>query len=65
MPDGHHAAIDASADATVPNIRMDGIREINGRGIARQNDDFALGRKSVDLFRVKIDFQRREEFVRI
>src|SRR5450432_581804 len=65
VTDGHHAAVDAGAHATVPDIRMDGISEINWGGIARQDDDLAFGGEGIDLFGVKVDLEGRKEFIRI
>ena len=44
------------------HLGVDGVGEVDGGGVARQHDDFALGGKGVNLFRVEVDFQGGEEF---
>src|SRR5579871_1271507 len=65
MAQRHHASVDFGADARMTNLGMNGIGKINRRRISRQNDYFALRRKGIDLFRIKINFQRRKKFVGI
>ena len=48
-PQRHDAAIDLGADATVPEIGMDGIGEIDGGRILGQLVERALGGKNEDL----------------
>ena len=45
----------------VPDFGVDGVGEIDRRGIARQNHDPALGREGINLFGIKIDLQRRQK----
>src|SRR5208283_1719216 len=65
VAEGNHAAVDLGAGATVSDLSVNGVGEVDGRGFARQDEDFSLGREGVDLFGVEIDFQCREEFVGI
>ena len=62
-PQWNHAAVDPRADACVSNFGMDGVGEVDGGAVAGYNDDFALGSKGVDLFRVQVDLERRQELV--
>src|SRR5208337_3934669 len=61
----NHASVDLGAGATVADFGVDGIGEVDGRGLARQHQDLALGREGVNLFGVEVDFQGGEEFVGI
>ena len=61
----HHASVHFGADAGVADFGVNGVGEVDRRGVARQHDNFALGREGVNLFRIKIDFQRRKKFVGI
>ena len=65
VPERNHASVDLGSGATVANLGVNGIGEVDGRRFARQHQDFALGRESVNLFGVEVDFQRREEFIGI
>src|ERR1019366_5331839 len=65
VAEGNHASVDLGAGATVANLGVNGIGEVDGRGFARQDQDLALGREGVNLFRVEIDFQGGKEFVGI
>src|ERR1019366_1011366 len=62
---GDHASVDLGAGATVTDFGVDGVGEVDGRGLARQDQDLALGREGVNLFGVEIDFQGGEELVGI
>src|SRR5579862_3832102 len=61
----NHASVHLGADASVADFGVDGVGEIDGRGIARQNDDFTLRRKGIDLFGIEIDLECGEELVGI
>ena len=61
---GSHAPVYFGAHAGMANLGVDGIGEVNRRGILRQDDDLPLRSEGVNLFRVEIDFQRGEELVR-
>src|ERR1700690_1990568 len=60
-----HASVDFRPGATVPDLGVNRVGEIDGRRLARQHQNLALRRKGVDLFRVEVDFQRGEELVGI
>ena len=53
----HDAAIHLGAHAGLADVGVDGVGEIDGRGVARQHDDFAARRESVDFLRVKIHLE--------
>ena len=57
----NHASVDLGADASVADLGVNGVGEINGGGVARQDDHLALGREGVDLFGVEIDLQGGEK----
>ena len=59
----NHAPVDFGAGAAVADFGVNGVGEVDGSGFARQDQDFALGREGVNLFRVEIDFQSGKEFV--
>src|SRR5215469_6721963 len=59
----HDASVDLRAGAGVSDFGVDGIGEVDGTRIARQNDDFALRRECVDLFGIEVDLQRRQKLV--
>ena len=61
----NHPAVDAGANALVADVRVDHVREIHGRGAARQRADLAFRREDVDVLGVQIDLQVLEEFLRI
>ena len=61
----NHASVDFRADAGVTDFGVNGIGEIDRRGIARKHHDFALRREGVNLFGIEIDFQRGQKFVGI
>ena len=58
----HHAAVNFGTHASVTNLSVDGVGEIDGRGITGKNHNFSFGREGVDLFRVEIHLERRKEF---
>jgi hypothetical protein len=41
--------VDARGDAMMADVGVHGVREIDGRGAARQRHDLAFGREHVDL----------------
>ena len=57
----HNSAINLGSNTGIADFSMNGIRKVNGGGIPRQNDNFALGREGIDLFGIKVDFQRVQE----
>ena len=61
----HHASVDLGADAGVADFGVNRVSEVDGRGVARQHHDLALGREGVNLFGIEIDLQGGEEFVGI
>src|SRR5262249_35247032 len=61
----HHASVDLGAGAGMSYLGVDGICEIDGTGITRQDHDFAFGTERVYLFGIKIDLQGGEKFVGI
>src|SRR5579872_1635886 len=58
MAQRDHPTIHFGSNAGVPNLRMNGIGEINGRRITRQNNDFAFRGERINFFGIKIDLQR-------
>ena len=56
-----HAAIDLCSDTGVANFGMHRIREIDWRGISRQDHDFSFWGEGVDLFGKEVDFEGGEE----
>ena len=58
-------AVDPRAHAPVPDVRVDPVREVDRRGPAWKREDLALGREGVDLVRVQVDLQGREELLRV
>ncbi len=65
VAEGNHASVDLRAGAIVSDFGVNGISEVYGRGLARQDQDLALGRKGVNLLGIEIDFQGGKEFVGI
>src|SRR5207253_4746569 len=65
VAEGDHASIDLGAGATVANLGVNRVGEVDRCGLARQNEDLTFGRESVNLLRVEVDFQSGEEFVGI
>src|SRR5579862_1655346 len=61
----HHASVDLGPGATVSDLGVDRIGEVDRRRLARQHQHLAFGGKGVNLFRIEIDFQRGEKFVGI
>ncbi len=61
----HDAAVHLGAHAGVADVGVDGVGEIDGRGVARQHDHFAARREGVDLFRVQVHFQGGHELAGI
>ena len=61
----HEAAVDARADAVVPDLGVDGIREVDGRAAHGQRDDRALRGEDVDLAAAHLEAQRVEELARV
>ena len=47
------------------DLGVNGIGEIDWRGLARQHNDLAFGRESVNLFRIEIDLKGGKKFGRI
>ena len=47
------------------DIGVNGVGEIDGRGVARQHDHFAARREGVDLFRVQVHLERGHELAGI
>src|SRR5208337_4504695 len=62
---GNHSSVDLGAGATVANLGVNRVGEVDGRGLARQDQNLALGGEGVNLFGVEIDFQCGEEFAGI
>src|SRR5579885_720316 len=58
----NHLAIYLGADALVADFGVHGIREVDRCGAARQLEDAALGRESVNLERREVDLERAQEF---
>ena len=61
----HHAAVHLGASAGVSYFGVNGVGKINGRGVAGQHHDFALGSKGVNLFRIKVDLERGKKLAGI
>ena len=57
----HDAPVHLGADAGVADVGVDGVGEIDGRGVARQHDHFAARREGVDLFGVQVHLERGHE----
>ena len=55
------APVHLGAHAPVPHVGVNGVSEIDGRGVARQHDHFAPGRERVGLFGVQVHLQRGHE----
>ena len=51
------------ANAAVPDFGVDGIGEVDRRGIAGQNHDLTLGGEGVNLLRVEIDLEGGKKFM--
>jgi hypothetical protein len=51
----HLVAVDAAADGVVADVAVDGVREVDHRGAARQRHDLALGREHVDGIGEQVD----------
>src|ERR1035437_4579562 len=58
----HDAAVDLGAHAGAAHIGVNGVREIDGRGVARQHDHFAARREGVGLLGVQVHFEGGHEF---
>src|ERR1035441_981815 len=65
VAEGNHASVDLGAGAAGSDFGVDGVGEVDGCGLARQDQDLALGREGVNLFRVEVDFQGGKKFVGI
>ena len=65
VPQGHDAPVDLCPHAPVAHLGVDGVGKVHRRGFARQNNHLALGREGIDLLRIEVDFERREEFARV
>src|SRR5437870_11641978 len=61
----HHASVYVGSHTGVPNVRVDSVSKIDRGGVARQDHHFAFRGEGVDLFRIKIDLQSRQELVGI
>ncbi len=61
----HDAAVHLRAHAGVAHVAMDGVREIDGRGLARQRNHLAHRREGVNFLRVKIHLERGNKLARI
>src|SRR5271166_2227713 len=61
----HHASVDFGTHAGVTDLGVDGVGEVDRRGIARKHYYFAFRREGVNLFGIEIDFERGKEFVGI
>ena len=57
----HHHAIDLGADAPIPELGMDAVGEVDGRGFGGQVDDVALGAEDKDLVLEHVDLERIHE----
>ena len=57
----HELPVDARSDAAVADVRVHAIREIHGGRAPREGEDLSLRRKGVDLVRIEVHFQGREE----
>ena len=61
----HDAAVHLGAHAGVADIGVDGVGEIDGRGVARQHHHFAARREGVDLLGVEVHLQGGHELARV
>ena len=59
--EGHHAAVDLRADASVTDLGVDAVGEVDRRGARGQVDDVAARREDVDLVLEQVDLDRVEE----
>ena len=50
-------AVDPSPDASVADLGVDGIGEVDRSGLRRQSDDVALRREDEDLVLLEVDLQ--------
>src|SRR5262249_49537744 len=64
-PQRRHSSVDLRADATVADLSVNSVGEIDRSGVSRQGDDFAFRCESVDFFGIEIDLQRAQEIRRI
>src|SRR6266446_8116279 len=60
----HQPAIDFRADASIADLGMHGIGEVDGRRAARQGDQVALGRETEDLVLEHLELGMLEELLR-
>ena len=61
----HHLAVDARADALVPDVGVDRVGEVDRRRVARQRLHLAGRREDVDLLGIELDLQVLQELLRI
>jgi hypothetical protein len=52
----YHPSIDLGADAGVTYFGVNTVGKVDGRGVARQDNNFAFGSEGVDLFGIEMDF---------
>ena len=57
----HHLRVDPRARAVVADFAVDGVREIDGRGVFGQGDDLALRREHQKFVGVQLGFERLHE----
>ena len=57
--------VDARGDAVVADVGVHGVREVDGRGAARQRHDLALRREHVDLVGKEVALDVLEKFLRV
>ena len=57
----HDAAVHLGADAGLAHVGVNGVGEVDGRGVARQHDHLAARREGVDLLRVQVHLEGGHE----
>src|SRR5262249_15162942 len=60
-----HAPVDFRADATVPDLGVNGVSKVDRSSVAWQSDDLAFRGERIDFLGIEIDFQCAEEIRRI
>jgi hypothetical protein len=61
----HQPTVDARADAAVPDLGVDRVREVDRCRARGQGDDLALRREDEDLTLLEVDLERRQELTRV
>ena len=65
IAEGHDAIVDFGPDATMTDLGVNRIREVDGCGVAWKCDDLQLGRKAIDLVGIQIHLQAGQKVPRV